>query len=72
VGRAVSEGTAVEVFVEKNMGVMVAAWVAEGSGLVVQVAATGAATGGERRVNPPQPRRKNVNPTTQTKRFCKC
>jgi len=68
VGRGVSEGTEVDVFVGKNMGVIVAAWVGEGGGLDVQVAATG----GERRVNPPHPRRKNVNPTIQTKRFCKC
>jgi hypothetical protein len=68
VGRGVSEGTSVAVFVGKNIGVIVAAWVEDGSGLDVLVAAAG----GERRVNPPHPRRKNVNPTIQTKRFCKC
>jgi len=72
VGRGVSEGTEVDVFVGKKIGVIVAAWVGAGGGLDVQVAATGAAAGGERRVNPPHPRRKNVNPTIQTKRFCKC
>jgi hypothetical protein len=72
VGRGVSEGTTVDVFVGKNIGVMVAAGVGEGSGLDGWVATPDVAGNGETRVNPPHPRRKKVNPTIQIKRFRKC
>jgi hypothetical protein len=71
VGRGVSEGRRVDVFVGKNIGVRVAGGVGKGSGLVVQVAAM-IAVGEATRLNPPHPTSRSVNPDIPARIFRKC
>jgi len=72
VGRGVSDGVGVEVFVGKRIGVTVAICVGEGSGLAVSVGAIVRVGEGSRiNLNPPHPINKKAATDIERKILCK-